>query len=173
MAATVTYERDLFYVENVKDSKKCYAVVGWLFTGGTWFQTLERFSMTAQGPSEDFPHLPAGEYGTTAVMYWHSSKGRVLNPYNGTATTKRYNNILFHKGTYPSNFEGCIGPGTLSGAGLRSTLSGTQDALEFIWTQCGGKAGEKPGWTSKALSVALRVLNDFPGASALSPYTSA
>ncbi|WP_426956422.1 hypothetical protein [Muricoccus radiodurans] len=166
----VSYQRDTSYVTNISKGATCYAVLGTMTVGGTTFRTFERFSMMADRPENDFPHLAPGDY-TTAVMYWHGKLGRVINPYNGTGPSKRYNNVLVHAGSRPSHFEGCIGPGTLEGAGVTAKMTRGDQAMAFIWKSCGGNAADKKGWSIRALKVLLRVENAFPGKAGLTLYT--
>ena len=43
--------------------------------------------------------------------------------------------------------------------------------MNFIWLQCGGKAGDTTGWSGKALKVIFRVSNAFPDKAGLTPYS--
>ena len=100
----VTYERGTSYVTNVAGGATCYGLVGKMVCAGTTFATFERFSMRANDPTQDFPHLDAGDYAT-AVMYHHARLGRIINPYNGYGPSKRLNNVLVHAGTVPSHLR--------------------------------------------------------------------
>lgn len=167
MATTVvSYERGTTYVTNIADSDTCYALVGSLWVGGLAFDTLERFSLKKK---PDFVHLSAKDH-TTAVMYWHSKLGRVINPLNGTGTSKLYNNILVHAGSKPSHYKGCIGPGFLEKHGDSQRLSLAKESMELIWEQCGGAPGVKPEWSRSALSILFRVENAFPDPSSCTPH---
>ncbi len=142
----VTYERGSHYIKNISGSKTCYGLVGELGVGGLLFQTLERFQLSGL----DFVHLKPQDY-TTAVMYWHPKLGRVINPWNGLGPNAQQNNILIHRGTKPSHFEGCIGPGFLETKGNAQELSLSPESLELVWELCGGAPGDKPAWSKKAL----------------------
>lgn len=162
----ITYSRGSSYIKNVSGDKTCYALVGELAVGGLLFETLERFTLTGM----DYVHLRAQDY-MSAIMYWHSKLGRVVNPWAGTGPTSKQNNILVHRGTKPSHFEGCIGPGFLEKKGDAYTLSLAPESLEVIWETCGGAKGSKPAWGKDALHVVFRVANDFPDRSTLSENT--
>jgi len=143
MVATVlAYTRGSTYIKNVSGGKACYGLVGELQVHGYLFETIERFSLDGL----DFVHLKAQEY-SGAVMYWHSTLGRVLNPWNGLGPNAQYNNILVHRGTKPSSFEGCIDPGFLEMRGSAQELTLSKESMEIIWEQCGGKPNAKPGWS--------------------------
>lgn len=112
-----------------------------------------------------------------SVMYWHESKGRIINVWNGYGPNKQQNNILVHRGAQPSWFEGCIGPGFLGKGGKDPSAPSAPDVMadgpicmEVIWENCGGVAGAKPGWTANALKVTFRVANAFPERATLKKY---
>lgn len=165
--SAVIYERGTTYVTNISGGKTCYGLVGEIWIGGLCFETLERFSLKDK---VDFIHLAKGDYAG-AVMYWDTKRGRVLNPWNGAATSKQLNNILVHRGSRPSHFEGCIGPGFLESRGTARELSYSPEAMEVIWGTAGGAPGDRTGWTRTALKVHLTVKNAFPDRATLTPHT--
>jgi len=165
MATTVvTYTRGSTYIKNVSHGKTCHGLVGWMVVGGLTFQTIERFSKEGL----DFVHLKPKDY-MSAVMYWHSKLGRVINPWQGTGPNHQQNNILIHRGTKPSHFEGCIGPGFLDSKGSAFELTLSKASLELIWETCGGVPDSKPGLSKNPLRVVFRVTNAFPDRSTLMP----
>jgi len=167
MATTVvSYTRGSTYITNLHDGTVCYGLVGEMVVGGLTFDTIERFALKHL----DFVHLAAQDY-MSAVMYWHSKLGRVINPWNGTGPNSRQNNILIHRGTKPSHFEGCIGPGLLEKKGSANELIYAPEALELIWEMCGGVPDSKPKWSQNALQVVFRVTNEFPDRSTLTKNT--
>jgi len=157
----VTYTRGSTYIKNISDGKTCYALLGDIVVVGLAFDAIERFNLTGL----DFVHLNPRDY-MPAVMYWNEGQGRVINPWNGYGPTKKQNNILVHAGSKygakPSNFEGCIGPGSLETKGKAYELSLSPESMEVIWDNCGGTPGSKPGWNKDALQVCFRVANEFP-----------
>ncbi len=169
MAAPVviTYTRRATYISDVSGGKTCYGLLGTLVIAGRSYDTVERFALTGL----DYVHLGAQSYAKTAVMYWHAKLGRIINPWNGHGPNPKQNNILVHRGTHPSWFEGCIGPGKLMGTAGKYSISGGVEAMEAIWTTCGGKVGDRTGWTAKAITVDFTVTNPFPERSGLKPHT--
>ena len=171
MATTVvTYTRGTTYIKEIKDGKTLYGLLGDLVVGGLAFDSIERFNLH----HGDFVHLKPQDY-MSAVMYWHSKLGRVINPWNGTGPSDKQNNILVHAGgkygAKPHHFEGCIGPGFLEKKGKVCDLSLTRESMEVIWETCGGAPGSKPGWSKNALQVVFRVDNDFPDRATLTENT--
>jgi hypothetical protein len=169
--AVVTYERGTTYITNISDSETCHAVTGSLMVGGLMFDTIERY----KPKGVDFVHLVQRDYN--GVMYWHASKGRVINPWNGYGPNAKQNNILVHRGVRPSHFEGCIGPGFLGKGGKDPTLPSAPDVMadgpicmELIWENCGGAPNSKAGWSATALKVTFRVANAFPDRATLKKY---
>lgn len=185
-STTVTYRRGTTYVKENKNQNAARALVGTLTVGGYELDALERYEATGL----DYVHLPAGDY-TRGFMYWWrpdepkragfndqpsfdaahkkwaTNPGkRVINPWAGG----RLNNILVHHGETPSWWEGCIGPGWLARGGERCTLTDSADAMEFIFTLCGGTWGEKNIWDARAPRVCFRVLNAFPDRGTLTAY---
>jgi hypothetical protein len=167
MAATViTYERGSATIENVADGKTCFGLVGTLSVGGFAFDTIERIG----GGVTPFVNLKPKDY-PMSTMYWHPSKGRVINPYKGPGASAQMNNILVHKGSVPSHFEGCIGPGFLESKGSKHHLSLSKESMEIIWEQCGGAPGVKPAGSVKPmLIVTFRVVGEMPKKSATTDY---
>lgn len=165
-STVVTYSRGAKYISDVSGGKTCYGLLGTLAVGGQSYDTVERFVLTGM----DYVHLAAQDY-PTAVMYWHAKLGRIINPWNGYGPNSKQNNILVHRGTHPSWFEGCLGPGKLTAAGGAFSIAGGEEAMEMVWTLCGGASGDKKGWTAKALKVAFRVTNAFPERSGLTAHT--
>ncbi|WP_376098410.1 hypothetical protein ACE7GA_08580 [Roseomonas sp. CCTCC AB2023176] len=182
----VTYERGTTYVRENENQNSARALVGTMTVGGYAFDTLERYSPTGL----DYVHLPAGDH-TRAVMYWwrpgppdrkkfktdeeydaevkrraKNPGKRVINPW----ASAPHQSILVHYGETPSWWEGCIGPGWLARAGQRCTLTESADAMEFIFTLCGGTWGEKNLWDANAPRVCLRVVNAFPDRARLTAY---
>jgi hypothetical protein len=165
MATTVvSYTRGTTYISNISGGKTCYGLVGEMAVGGLLFETIERFSKEGL----DFVHLKPQDY-MLAIMYWHDRLGRVINPWAGNGPSKQQNNILIHRGTKPSHYEGCIGPGFLETKGSAFELTYAPESLEVIWETCGGAPGSKPGWSKNALQVVFRVTNEFPERSTLIP----
>jgi len=172
MAATVIrYERGDEYVENVynavtkdpksgkeiKTAKTAHGLVGTLWVGGYAFDTLERM--------DGYVHLKPGEY-TMSSMYDEAetggTHGLVVNPWLGKTAegNKQLRNILIHKGSVPSHFEGCIGPGFLEA----NQLTYSKESMEIIWDQCGGKDRKK------SIIVTLRVSGEMPALTSCRKY---
>jgi hypothetical protein len=172
MAATVIrYERGDEYVENVyphvtkdpksgkeiKTDKTAHGLVGTLWVGGYAFDTLERM--------DGYVCLKPGEY-TMSSMYDEAhtggTHGIVVNPWLGKTAegNKQLRNILIHKGSVPSHFEGCIGPGFLEA----NQLTYSRESMEIIWEQCGGRDRKK------SIIVTLRVEGEMPALSACRKY---
>lgn len=172
MAATVIrYERGDEYVENVynavtkdpksgkeiKTAKTAHGLVGTLWVGGYAFDTLERM--------DGYVHLKPGEY-TMSSMYDEAetggTHGLVVNPWLGKTAevNKQLRNILIHKGSVPSHFEGCIGPGFLEA----NQLTYSKELMEIIWDQCGGKDRKK------SIIVTLRVSGEMPALTSCRKY---
>ena len=164
MAATVIrYERGDEYVENVytevnkdpksgteiKTDKTAHGLVGKLYVGAYTFDTLERM--------DGYVCMKPGEYRMSSMYdenHTGGSHGIVVNPWLGkkSEANAQLRNILIHSGAVPSNFEGCVGPGTLS----TNQLTDSPKAMLQIWEQCGGKDRKK------SIIVVLRVEGEMP-----------
>ncbi len=160
MSATViTYERGNTYVEHVytekttdpktkqeiKTSKKAYGLVGTLTVAGCAFDTLERM--------QGYVHMKPGTYPMSS-MYEDSKRGTVVNPWLGkTAEGTKLKGILFHSGSRPEHFEGCIGAGFLKPDGL---LDQSPLIMDLIWDLCGGTEKDN------SIIVTVSVVGDMP-----------
>lgn len=164
MAATVIrYERGDEYVENlytdvykdpktgkqIKTDRTAHGLVGTLWVGGYAFDTLERM--------DGYVHMKPGDYPMSSMYdeaHTGGTHGIVVNPWLGKTAEKngQLRNILIHKGTVPSHFEGCIGPGFLEA----NKLTYSRESMEIIWEQCGGKDRKK------SIVVTLRVEGEMP-----------
>ncbi|MGE0422216.1 MAG: hypothetical protein AB7O88_08125 [Reyranellaceae bacterium] len=164
MAATmIRYERGDEYVENIytdvtkdpktgkqlKTDKTAHGLVGTLWVGGYAFDTLERM--------DGYVHMDPGVYAMSSMYdeaHTGGTHGLVVNPWLGKAAEgdKQRRNILIHRGSLPSHFEGCIGPGFLEA----NRLTYSKEAMEILWDQCGGKDRKK------SIVVTLRVEGAMP-----------
>jgi hypothetical protein len=79
------------------------------------------------------------------------------------AKMKQYGEILVHHGTYPSDFEGCIGAGWILD---NKTLSESDLALWYIYDLIGGgKLSASPELTFKVVGVMpdIKTLKEYAG----------
>ncbi|MBX3498237.1 MAG: hypothetical protein KF889_02240 [Alphaproteobacteria bacterium] len=170
-ATVIRYERGDEYVENlytaitkdkrtgkeIRTSKTAYGLVGTLWVGGYAFDTIERM--------HGYVHMKPGDYPMSSMYdeaHTNGTHGLVVNPWLGKTAQAdpQQRNILIHKGSMPSHFEGCIGPGFLEGG----KLTYSQQAMEIIWEQCGGKD------RTKSIIVTLRVSGQMPALESCRKY---
>lgn len=160
-ATVIRYERGDEYVENIythvtKDKngtaietkKTAHGLVGTLWVGGYAFDTIERM--------DGYVHMKPGKY-MMSTMYDEAETGGthgiVVNPWLRKAEgNAQMRNILVHKGSVPSHFEGCIGPGFLEA----NKLTYSKESMEIIWDQCGGKDRKK------SIIVTFSVTGEMP-----------
>ena len=138
-ATIITYTRGSTYVRNLisgagASATYAHGLVGKLEVGGHSYDTVERM--------DGYVCMQGGETYGNSTIYWHKHYTYVINPWLGKdAEATKKKNILFHKGSRPSHFEGCVGVGRLVGDEL------TEGAATFlkIWELAGGAKGVKTG----------------------------
>ncbi len=137
-STTVTYTRGTTYIENAytDDGKACTAhgLVGTVSVHGQTYDAIERM--------DGYVKMKAGTYPNSS-MYVDAKRGKVLNPWLGPTSeaNRQLVNILFHAGSAPSHFEGCVGLGKIA----KGSLTQSSEAMAALWTQCGGKVdSDKP-----------------------------
>ena len=77
------------------------------------------------------------------------------------AMMKQYSEILVHSGTYPSEYEGCIGAGWIED---KKTLRYADEAMEYIYGLIGGgKLSTAPELTFKVVGVMpdIKTIKEF------------
>ena len=128
--------------KDIKTARTAHGLVGTLWVGGYAFDTIERM--------DGYVHMKPGEHGI------------VVNPWLGQTSDDsiQLRNILVHKGSIPSDFEGCIGPGFLEA----NQLTYSKQSMEIIWEQCGGKD------RAKSIIVTLYVSGEMPDLKSCKKY---
>jgi hypothetical protein len=152
-ATVLTYTRGSTYVRNITSGSGATAtyahgLVGTLEVGGHRFDTVERMN--------GYVCMAGDETYANSAMYWHKKYSYVINPWLG--------NILFHRGSRPSHFEGCVGVGTLVG----DQLTGGTDTFRKIWELVGGAKGAQTG----QVVVSLKVVGKMKSLSACTAHVA-
>lgn len=146
-ATVITCTRGTTYVRNVAsgsgaNATYAHGLVGTLEVGGHSYDTVERM--------DGYVCMAGDETYANSTMYWHSHYSYVINPWLGRdAEATKKKNILFHRGTRPSHFEGCVGVGTLMG----DELTESSAAFLKIWELVGGTKGATKGQVVVTLKV--------------------
>lgn len=87
------------------------------------------------------------------------NKQSILGLKKELARMGQYANILFHAGSVPSHFEGCIGCGWIES----KKLTFSQEAMYYIYTLVGGKLVTAP-------QITVQVVGKIPTAASLKEY---
>jgi hypothetical protein len=161
-ATVLTYTRGSTYVRNITSGSGATAtyahgLVGTLEVGGHRFDTVERMN--------GYVCMAGDETYANSAMYWHKKYSYVINPWLGKdAEATKKKNILFHRGSRPSHFEGCVGVGTLVG----DQLTGGTDTFRKIWELVGGAKGAQTG----QVVVSLKVVGKMKSLSACTAHVA-